>query len=191
MVGSAGLEPATPCVSCKCSTPELTAHRTWFSGFGQLTRRDTVPFRGRGTEKGRGLPGVVRNTGAMPPSMEVSIDESMEYPIVRVSGELDLATLDRFEATVQTAASLERGAVIVSLLETTYCDSLTVSSILSLQGTLDADDQDLLLVMSDRGTPRRVFDIVGVTKRLCTYGTIAEATLAASELVTYRKKSNA
>jgi len=26
---------------------------------------------------------------------------------------------------------------------------------------------------------------------LCTYGTIAEATLAASELVTYRKKSNA
>lgn len=141
--------------------------------------------------RGTGLASRRAEQVAMPPSMDVSIDESREYPIVRVSGELDLATLDRFEATVQTAASLERGAVIVSLLETTYCDSLTVSAILSLQGSLDADDQDLLLVMSDRGTPRRVFDIVGVTKRLCTYGTIAEATVAAGELVMYRKKSNA
>ncbi len=125
----------------------------------------------------------------MPPSMEVSVDESRDYPVVRVTGELDLATLDRFEEVVRTAASLARGAVIVSLLDTTYCDSLTVSAILSLQGTLDADDQDLLIVMSERGTPRRVFDIVGVTKRMCTYETIAEATLAASELVMYRRKA--
>lgn len=121
--------------------------------------------------------------------MEVSVDESRDYPVVRVTGELDLATLDRFEEVVRTAASLARGAVIVSLLDTTYCDSLTVSAILSLQGTLDADDQDLLIVMSERGTPRRVFDIVGVTKRMCTYETIAEATLAASELVMYRRKA--
>lgn len=32
MVGSAGLEPATPCVSCKCSTPELTARDAWGTG---------------------------------------------------------------------------------------------------------------------------------------------------------------
>lgn len=32
VVGSAGLEPATPCVSCKCSTPELTALATWGTG---------------------------------------------------------------------------------------------------------------------------------------------------------------
>ncbi len=120
--------------------------------------------------------------------MDFSIDESREYPVVHVSGELDLATLDRFEAGVRTAESLQRGAVIVSLLETTYCDSLTVSAILSLQDTLAASDQDLLLVMTERGTPRRVFDIVGVTKRLWIYETIAEATLAASELITGRKR---
>ena len=124
----------------------------------------------------------------MPPSMDVSVDASRDYPIVRVCGELDIATLDRFEEVVQQAAALERGAVIVSLLETTYCDSLTVSAILSLQGSLDADDQILLLVMSERGTPRRVFDIVGVTKRMCAYKTVAEATVAASELVMYRRR---
>jgi hypothetical protein len=26
MVGGTGIEPVTPCVSSKCSTPELTAH---------------------------------------------------------------------------------------------------------------------------------------------------------------------
>lgn len=120
--------------------------------------------------------------------MDFSVDESREYPVVHVCGELDLATLDRFEAGVRTAESLQRGAVIVSLLETTYCDSLTVSAILSLQDTLAASDQDLLLVMSERGTPRRVFDIVGLTERLWIYETIAEATLAASELITGRKR---
>lgn len=124
----------------------------------------------------------------MPSSLDISIDEAHEFPIVRVSGELDIATLDRFEEIVQRAAALERGAVIVSLVETSYCDSLTVSAILSLQTSLDADDQVLVLVMSERGTPRRVFDIVGVTKRMFAYATIVEATIAASALVTARKR---
>jgi len=149
-----------------------------------------IPFPfGKGRLRKRGSVAESEEFPDMPPSMEVSVDESRDYPIVRVTGELDLASLDRFEEVVHTAASLSRGAVIVSLLETTYCDSLTVSAILSLQGTLDDDDQDLLLVMSERGTPRRVFDIVGVTKRMCTYKTVAEATLAASELVMYRRKA--
>lgn len=120
--------------------------------------------------------------------MDISIDESREFPVVRVVGELDLATLDRFEDVVHNAASLGRGAVIVSLIETTYCDSLTVSAILSLQSSLDAGDQELLLVMSASGTPRRVFDIVGITKRMGTYASVGEATLAASELVRIRKR---
>lgn len=123
----------------------------------------------------------------MPPFMDVSIDETNAFPIVIVRGELDLATLDRFEVVAHTAASLGRGAVVVSLLDTTYCDSLTVSAILSLQGRLDADGQALLLVMSEGGTPRRVFDIVGVTKRMSAYETIAQALLAANEQVTLRE----
>lgn len=123
----------------------------------------------------------------MPPFMDVSIDETNAFPIVIVRGELDLATLDRFEVVAHTAASLGRGAVVVSLLDTTYCDSLTVSAILSLQGRIDADGQALLLVMSEGGTPRRVFDIVGVTKRMSAYETIAQALLAANEQVTLRE----
>jgi len=127
------------------------------------------------------------NPSAMPPFMDVSIDETNAFPIVIVRGELDLATLDRFEVVAHTAASLGRGAVVVSLLDTTYCDSLTVSAILSLQGRIDADGQALLLVMSEGGTPRRVFDIVGVTKRMSAYETIAQALLAANEQVTLRE----
>ncbi|GAC1441699.1 MAG: hypothetical protein NVS3B17_11240 [Vulcanimicrobiaceae bacterium] len=120
--------------------------------------------------------------------MDVAVDAEREFPVVRVSGELDIATLDRFERIVGDTIALSRGAVVVSLLETTYCDSLTVSAILSLQSQCDADDQVLLLVMSERGTPRRVFDIVGVTKRMAVYRTVAEAIAAASEQVRFRRR---
>lgn len=112
---------------------------------------------------------------------EIALDASLSFPVVRVRGELDLANIARFRATIREAGMLARGAVIVSFIETTYCDSLTVHALLAFRSHADGQDAALMLVLPSGGTPRRVLDIVGVTRRLPVFRTVAEAVAAASE----------
>ncbi len=42
MVGGTGIEPVTPCVSSKCSTPELTAHTLRVEGIELRTCRKNI-----------------------------------------------------------------------------------------------------------------------------------------------------
>ena len=114
---------------------------------------------------------------------EIRLDATAAVPIVRVRGDIDIATVAGFRTGIGAAADLGRGAVIVSLLETTYCDSLIVQALLALRARLEAQGQRLLLVLGERGTPRRVLDIVGATKRFPVFASVAAALLAAEAMV--------
>jgi anti-anti-sigma factor len=113
------------------------------------------------------------------PITTVSLDQSGAVPVVRVRGELDLATIESFKAETASAAALERGAVVISLVDATYCDSATVHALMLFRSALEGDGQKLLLVLPDRGTTRRVLDMVGMTKTMATYRTVSEALIAA------------
>jgi anti-anti-sigma factor len=113
------------------------------------------------------------------PITTVSLDRSSAYPVVRVRGELDIATIENFKAETASAAALDRGAVVISLVDVTYCDSVTVHALMMFRSALEGDGQKLILVLPERGTTRRVLDMVGMTKTLPTYRTVSEALQAA------------
>ena len=109
------------------------------------------------------------------------------YPIVSVKGELDHLGIDRFERIAQQAADLDLGVVILSLVDAAYFDSLTVHAIMAYRARLEANRQRLVVAVRERGTPRRILDIVGVTTRVPTYPTL-EAAIAAAPELTLRKE---
>jgi anti-anti-sigma factor len=113
---------------------------------------------------------------------EVGLDTGRTFPVVAIRGELDHLSIARFEAASDAAARLDRGVVILSLLESTYFDSLAVHAIMAYRSRLDANRQRLLLVVQERGTARRILEIVGIIGRIPTFATLAEAFAAAPSL---------
>lgn len=108
------------------------------------------------------------------------------YPIVAVKGELDHLGIERFERVAQQAADLDLGIVILSLVNARYFDSLTVHAIMAYRARLEANRQRLVMAVPERGTPRRILDIVGVTARVPTYSTV-DAAIAAAPTLSPRK----
>jgi anti-anti-sigma factor len=117
---------------------------------------------------------------------EIGLDTGRAFPIVTVRGELDHLSIARFEASADAAARLDRGVVVLSLFESTYFDSLAVHAIMAYRLRLESNRQRLVLVVQERGTARRILEIVGIIGRVPTFATLAEA-LAASPSLSLRE----
>jgi anti-anti-sigma factor len=113
---------------------------------------------------------------------DVGLDTGGTYPIIAVRGELDHLSLSRFEAAADAAARLDRGVVILSLTESTYFDSLAVHAIMAFRSRLESNRQRLILIVQDRGTARRILEIVGIIGRVPAFATLSEALAAAPAL---------
>jgi anti-anti-sigma factor len=119
---------------------------------------------------------------------DVALVEDGDYPIVRATGELDRVGLERLENAFRDAAALDRGVVLLSLLEATYLDSLTVHAIMAFRSRLLANRQRLMLIVPPSGTVRRILEIVGIPSRVPTYESVAAA-LAAAPSLSVRERS--
>lgn len=105
-------------------------------------------------------------------------------PLVDVAGEVDLTNVEQLEATLESAAQADRGAVIVSLLNAAYFDSRTIHALLRFADRLSTNRQQLLLVAPSGGSPGKILKIAGLTGTLSMYESIDDAVVAAQRFGT-------
>ncbi len=108
------------------------------------------------------------------PKYRIEEDTSDLGRTVTVSGEIDLASAPKLEATLVSAPDQN---VIVDLLEVGFMDSTGLRSLLSAREALDAGGGRLLLVFDD-GPVERILDLTGLTDRFETFRTLEAATQA-------------
>ncbi|MGP6191554.1 MAG: STAS domain-containing protein [Vulcanimicrobiaceae bacterium] len=113
---------------------------------------------------------------------DVALETDGAFPSVTVRGELDHLSVARFEAAAEAAGRLDRGVVILSLAESTYFDSLAVHAMMAYRARLESNRQRLVLVVQERGTARRILEIVGIIGRVPTFSSAAEALASAPSL---------
>lgn len=113
---------------------------------------------------------------------EIVLDSEDGFPVVRARGELDQLALEALESRFAEAAALDRGVVVLSLLDSTYFDSLTVHAIMSFRGRLEFNRQKLIICVPEHGTPRRILEISGVATRVPLFTSLAEAAAAARSI---------
>jgi anti-anti-sigma factor len=91
-----------------------------------------------------------------------SIDDRV---VVRISGECDIATLDRLNETLQAAIDEQPQEVVVDLADVTFVDSLTLGSLTAAAKCVRANGGSFR-VRRVAAEVRRAFEITGLDKYL-------------------------
>jgi anti-sigma B factor antagonist len=85
-------------------------------------------------------------------------------PTVVVRGEIDIATADRFEKSLQQAASLGQ-PIVIDLRDTTFMDSTGLSVLVRLASTLgDPPDPSKLVLESPQPAVRKTLTVSGIDR---------------------------
>ena len=92
--------------------------------------------------------------------------------VVRVSGEVDLATVSELER--ELAASVRVQSLVVDLTDCTFLDSSGVRVLLAAAAQAEAAGERFSLV-ADEGGVRRTLDIAAVPDRVPVHATVAAA----------------
>jgi len=92
--------------------------------------------------------------------------------VVRVSGEVDLATVSELQQAL--AASGRARPLVVDLTECTFLDSSGMRLLLAAAAEADAAGESFAIVAGEGGV-RRALDIAAVADRVPVYVTVAEA----------------
>jgi anti-sigma B factor antagonist len=92
--------------------------------------------------------------------------------VVRVAGELDLATNERLEAAVEGAGPAD--PLVIDLTGCTFLDSSAVRVLMSTARSAQAAGGNLSLVVSDPGL-LRLLEIAAVDTVIPVHATIADA----------------
>jgi len=103
-------------------------------------------------------------------------------PVVEVVGDVDLTNVYQFESRMEQAAKADRGAVVLSLRQTTYFDSQGVRAVLRIGERLQTNRQRLLVVAPSGTLQRRVLEIGGVDTAFSIYETLEDAVGAGKTL---------
>ena len=107
--------------------------------------------------------------------MEIVIERSGTSRIVRVSGEIDLATAPRLHQALGefTAGA---GTVIIDLTGVSFIDSSGLNVLMQSRERLTAEGQpSLLRLVVSRPAIQRVFDVTGLTAVFDVFATVDEA----------------
>jgi anti-sigma B factor antagonist len=111
-------------------------------------------------------------------TLEVHLDQSGETPVVRVVGEVDIATAPVLRARLEQLPAPTR-RVVVDLSEVTFLDSTGLSVLVGAWKRFSGDDSegDLRLVVV-RPTIQKVLEITGLDQVFSVFATLAEALAA-------------
>jgi anti-anti-sigma factor len=102
-------------------------------------------------------------------------------PIVEVQGEIDLFTVQTLEAELQSAAATDAGAVIVSLADTVYFDSVVIHRLLTFRRQMSVIRQRFFLVQPKLEAAQRLLYITGLTAKNDRCASLEEALALASQ----------
>lgn len=108
-------------------------------------------------------------------ALEVHLEQSGDVPVVRVVGEIDLATAPQLQSCLARIPADTR-AVIVDLTAVTFLDSTGLSVLVAGRKRLseDGEEGDLRLVVS-RSLIQRVLDVTGLSNVFPVFATVEEA----------------
>jgi anti-anti-sigma factor len=96
-------------------------------------------------------------------------------PVVTAAGDLDLATIGRFNDAIERAAAAAQGLVVVSLAAVSYFDSHGVRALLRAQQRLGAARSRLAIVAPDGSAIRHLLVVAGLAAALPIFETVEEA----------------
>jgi anti-sigma B factor antagonist len=111
---------------------------------------------------------------AAPDNLTVDIRCIGRRAVVRVAGEIDIATTPRLRAALDQAAGAAPLEVWVDLSDVGFMDSTGLNALLDL-----AERVPRLALICPEGNVRRIFDIAGLADALPLYLTRAQAQHAA------------
>jgi anti-anti-sigma factor len=102
-------------------------------------------------------------------------------PVVDIQGEIDLFTVQTLEAELQSAAAADAGAVIVSLANTIYFDSVVIHRLLTFRRQMSVVRQHFYLVQPKLEAAQRLLYITGLTGKNDRCASLEEALALASQ----------
>ena len=111
----------------------------------------------------------------MEPVGELVVERSEQACVVALRGEHDLSTAPALDAEL-AAVFAERKAVVVDLAETTFIDSSIAGALMRAWEAAQSREAGAVVLCAPGGSPpRRLLDMVGITRVVPTFETRAEA----------------
>ncbi|WP_419995842.1 STAS domain-containing protein [Streptomyces boninensis] len=114
-------------------------------------------------------------------SLRVVEDNTDAWVVLRVSGELDMATTPQVRQHVHDAVADGRRSVVLDLSEVRFCDSSGVGVLIATRRLLRSCGGRLRLILPDQGAAdgshvNRVLAALGVRRLFEVYAGVADAT---------------
>ena len=106
--------------------------------------------------------------------LQLTTQEVAGHAVVRLKGELDIATVDDLRDNLRKARQTYGEHVILDLAELEFMDSQGLSVIVGCHKAVTAGGGSLALV-APRPIVRRTLEITGLSGRLPVFGSIEEA----------------
>lgn len=101
-------------------------------------------------------------------------------PVVALEGELDLSTVDEWEARVAQAAR-STAILVLDLTRLEFVDSAAVDSLFRMVATLGAQGKRLLVVAPPGGPVRRLLDLLSFDAVAGLYDSLEDALAESDE----------
>jgi anti-anti-sigma factor len=114
-------------------------------------------------------------------NFEATLNEAQGVPVLRISGDVILATVGRFRTALQEGVeAVERTegsehVLVVDMRETEFMDSVGLSALLEGTRELRARGVGARLVLQ-RGSVRRILQVTGFLEEFRVYGDVLSAT---------------
>jgi anti-sigma B factor antagonist len=115
------------------------------------------------------------------PNFEATLKEAQGVPVLRISGDVILATVGRFRTALQEAVEAveqtegSEHVLVVDMRETEFMDSVGLSALLEGTRELRARGVEARLVLQ-RGSVRRILQVTGLLEEFRVYGDVLSAT---------------
>ena len=100
-----------------------------------------------------------------PSQFDVTAERLGAEARIAVHGELDIATLPRFEQVVTRMRSRGLERMVIDLRELSFLDSMSIELLLRLHGELTATGAELVIVRGPRAV-NRIFDLMELERVL-------------------------
>jgi anti-sigma B factor antagonist len=145
------------------------------NGEKDRVRHRTVPLRDGRSLLNRRLmrAGGATTIGAVPESpLMLSTEQAGGVSVIHVTGDLDLSTIDAFDAELEQLLESER--LVIELAQCTFIDSSALRALVRAQKLVTRAGGELALVAPSQPA-RRVLEIATLDRFVPVFGTVGEA----------------
>lgn len=105
----------------------------------------------------------------------VEIESQRGIPILQVTGEFDLTSVQQLAGALDRASRADQGTVVVAIGQISYFDRKGVRALLRAAERLTVTRQQLVVVAPSGAIARRILEIAGATETLPLFETVEEA----------------